>query len=125
MSRNSNLGFHNITDVPDAPEAPLVRDVTATSCLLSWQPPVNDGGSPVLGYYVERSSGFSPRWIRINKDLIPDLDLPVDDLIEGNSYEFRVLAANKAGISKPSESSRTIKAVNPWSKLKFHFMPLA
>ena len=31
-------------------------------------------------------------------------------MIEGNYYEFRVIAVNKAGPSEPSEPSKTIRA---------------
>ncbi|KAK3083483.1 hypothetical protein FSP39_023775 [Pinctada imbricata] len=106
----------NPFDVPDAPNEPIISDVSATSCQLTWQPPANDGGSPVIGYHVERMSGYSPRWVRVTKDLIDGTELSNTDLVEGNTYEFRVLAENKAGLSKPSQSTSPIRAVNPWTK---------
>lgn len=107
--------------VPDAPEAPTADDITATSCKVLWQPPANDGGAPVTGYHLERQSGFSPRWARINKDLIEGTTYDLSDLVEDNTYTFRVTAVNKAGPSKPSKESDTFKAKNPWSK---HFRSL-
>lgn len=101
---------------PDAPAAPTVNDVTKSSAVVTWQPPANDGGSPILGYHLEKKSGFSGRWTRVNKDLIPDTKLPMSDLIEDNTYEFRVIAENKAGPSKPSPPSESIKAKNPWGE---------
>ena len=46
-----------ITDLPGSPSAPDVSDVLCDSCTLTWRPPENDGGTPITGYYVERSSG--------------------------------------------------------------------
>ncbi len=39
-----------------------------------------------------------------------------NDLIEGTEYEFRVLAENEAGISKPSESTGIFKAKDLFTK---------
>lgn len=84
---------------------------------MSWQPPANDGGAPITGYQLERQSGFSPRWAPVNKDLIEGTTYDLSDLVEDNTYIFRVKAVNKAGPSNPSEPSETYKAKNPWSKL--------
>ena len=101
-------------DVPVAPAAPKVDDITATSCSLSWAPPTDDGGSPVTGYYVERKSSISPRWVRVNKSPITDLTLPISELLEGTEYEFRVIAVNKKGESSPSTPSTSFLAKNPY-----------
>lgn len=46
----------NITmqDVPSAPQDVDVTDVFQTSCQVSWKPPADDGGSPLLHYVVEK-----------------------------------------------------------------------
>lgn len=41
-------------DVPTPPQDVDVKDVFATNCVVSWKPPVDDGGSPLLRYVVER-----------------------------------------------------------------------
>jgi len=104
--------------VPDAPGAPVVSGVTATTCQLSWTSPEYDGGSAVIGYFVERQSNISPRWIRINKSAVNDTSLPVNDLVEGTEYIFRAIAINKKGESKPSLPSENTLAKNPIGKLK-------
>ena len=38
-----------MSDKPTAPLEPEVNEVTAESCKLSWQPPKDDGGSPISG----------------------------------------------------------------------------
>lgn len=37
------------TDIPDPPEAPNVVDVGEDWCIMNWEPPAYDGGSPILG----------------------------------------------------------------------------
>lgn len=39
------------TDVPDPPQAPNVTEVGEDWCVMTWEPPANDGGSPILGTY--------------------------------------------------------------------------
>ena len=87
-------------------------DVTKSSCNLTWEEPEYDGGSPVTGYYVEKLSGA--RWLKVNKKPIKARDIAIDDLIDGSDYEFRVLAENDAGISKPSETTGRFKAKDPY-----------
>lgn len=38
-----------VTDIPDPPVAPNVTDVGDDWCIMTWEPPVYDGGSPILG----------------------------------------------------------------------------
>ncbi len=65
---------------------------------------------------MERRVGTSPRWIRITPHPILDTSYRVDDLIDGNSYDFRVLAENKVGFSQPSQPSGGVMARDPWDR---------
>lgn len=46
--------FHFLfaTDIPDPPVAPNVTDVGDDWCIMTWEPPAYDGGSPILGNYM-------------------------------------------------------------------------
>jgi len=102
--------------VPDAPSAPQVAEVCSTSCVLSWQPPASDGGTPVTGYVIERRTGL--HWLPLKKK-VTTTSLTIQDLMEGTKYEFRVLAENKIGLSKPSPACQPFVAKDPWGKCDY------
>ena len=91
-------------------------NLTKSSCTLSWKAPEFDGGSDIHGYYVERCSGFSTRWIKVNKSLISATSMEIRDLVEFNDYVFRVIAENDAGLGKPSEPTSKIIAKDPYDR---------
>ncbi|XP_077355387.1 myosin-binding protein C, slow-type isoform X4 [Festucalex cinctus] len=95
-----------VVDIPDSPEAPLVPVVGGDWCTMTWEAPKYDGGSPILGYYIERKKKQSSRWMRINFDLIKETTYEPKKMIEGVPYEVRIFAVNAIGVSKPSEPSK-------------------
>ncbi|XP_035763402.1 myosin-binding protein C, slow-type isoform X4 [Neolamprologus brichardi] len=95
-----------VVDIPDPPEAPLVPVVGGDWCSMTWEPPKYDGGSPILGYYIERKKKQSSRWMRLNFDLIKETTFEPKKMIEGVPYEVRTFAVNAIGVSKPSEPSK-------------------
>ncbi|XP_015277583.1 PREDICTED: myosin-binding protein C, slow-type isoform X7 [Gekko japonicus] len=95
-----------VVDIPDPPAAPNVIEVGEDWCIMTWEPPVYDGGSPILGYYIERKKKQSSRWMRLNFDLIKETTFEPKKMIEGVAYEVRVFAVNAIGTSKPSMPSK-------------------
>ena len=83
-------------------------------CLLSWEPPKENGGTEVTGYYVERCLAGSSRWIKVAKDSITGLETRLDGLVEGNEYQFRIIAENKVGQGPPSSATKPCLAKDPW-----------
>lgn len=80
---------------------------------MSWERPVNDGGSPIIGYSIERKERNSLLWVRANETLVRPTEYSCYGLIDGLEYTFRVSAVNKAGQSKPSKSTDIITARTP------------
>jgi len=73
---------------------------------------------------VERSTtGRTSRWIRITRDAVNDTKYRVTELVEGNEYQFRIMAENRIGVGPPGPPSETILAKDPWGELP-HFMPI-
>lgn len=60
----------------------------------------------MIHYLVERRERKSARWVKVNRDGAHlDTTMKVCGLTEGNIYQFRVTAINKAGESEASEVS--------------------
>ena len=105
-----------VADVPNAPRKILVEDLGSNHVTLTWEEPDFDGGSKVAGYYIEKRQGSSSRWTRMNKGVLTAPMFTVKDLVEDQEYDFRVVAENDAGESKPSESTGNIVTRDPFSK---------
>ncbi|XP_069829394.1 myosin-binding protein C, slow-type isoform X4 [Dendropsophus ebraccatus] len=95
-----------VVDIPDAPLAPDVTEVGEDWCTMKWEPPLYDGGCPILGYFIERKKKQSSRWMRLNFELCKETNFEPKKMIEGVAYEVRVFAVNSIGISKPSMPSK-------------------
>uniref|UniRef100_A0A8C8VEL6 Titin n=1 Tax=Pelusios castaneus TaxID=367368 RepID=A0A8C8VEL6_9SAUR len=99
--------------VPGPPGTPQAIAVTKESITISWNEPVTDGGSPILGYHVERKERNSILWQTVSKALVIGNIFKSIGLTDGIAYEFRVIAENMAGKSKPSKPSEPVFALDP------------
>ncbi|XP_061085205.1 myosin-binding protein C, slow-type-like isoform X2 [Conger conger] len=96
-----------VVDIPDPPEPPLISEIGGDWCSMTWEPPHYDGGSPILGYFIERKKKQSSRWMRLNFDLCKETTFEPKKMIEGVPYEVRVFAVNAIGPSRASEPSKS------------------
>ena len=55
----------SLTDRPDAPRFPVVENIRDDSVVLSWKPPLNDGGSFITEYVIEKCEPPATNWIRV------------------------------------------------------------
>ncbi|CAK9301085.1 unnamed protein product [Gordionus sp. m RMFG-2023] len=100
----------NPFDEPDKPGQPQVTDWDKDHVDLEWSPPLNDGGSPITAFLIEKKDPLSGTWVKV-KEVPPNQPkATIDNLLEGGEYSFRVKAVNKAGPSQPSDPSRAIIA---------------
>ncbi|XP_072527470.1 myosin-binding protein C, cardiac-type [Salminus brasiliensis] len=105
-----------VVDVPDPPQAPRILSVGEDSCVVQWDPPLFDGGQPVLGYVLERKKKKSYRWMRLNFDPYKETTYEAKRMIEGMTYEMRVYAVNAIGMSRPSSASEPFVPIAPSSE---------
>jgi titin len=89
--------------------------------LVSWTPPLDNGGSPITGYWLEKREEGGAYWSRVSRAPITKVGLKsvefnVPRLIEGVKYQFRAMAINAAGIGPPSEPSDPAVAGDPICK---------
>uniref|UniRef100_A0A3B3R4Y6 Immunoglobulin superfamily member 22 n=1 Tax=Paramormyrops kingsleyae TaxID=1676925 RepID=A0A3B3R4Y6_9TELE len=87
---------------PGTTSQPQITDVTKDTAMVTWSPPAQDGGAPVLGYIIERRKKGSNMWVPV-----------MDGLVEDMEYEFRVVSVNRAGPGVPSSSSNSVLAKDP------------
>ncbi|XP_052825204.1 twitchin isoform X2 [Octopus bimaculoides] len=102
-----------VLDKPGIPGEPMeIKDVTADSCKLSWNPPADLGGVDVSGYILEKCEEGSNFWEKV-PGLIAGTSHTVKGLKDGKSYQFRVKAENMYGVSEPLVSKKVV-AKNPF-----------
>lgn len=105
-----------VVDVPDPPQNVRILSVGEDSCVVQWDPPVFDGGQPIIGYVLERKKTKSYRWMRLNFDPYPETTYEAKRMIEGVTYEMRVYAVNSIGMSRHSLASQPFVPVAPTSE---------
>ncbi|XP_036400675.1 titin-like [Megalops cyprinoides] len=98
---------------PGPPGTPVATSVTKGHMVIEWKPPINNGGSPVTGYHLERKEKNSILWTKLNRRIIPDTRFKSNNLEEGIKYEYRVYAENIVGIGVSSKVSECIVARDP------------
>ena len=107
-----------VLDKPTKPEGPLtISDVHKEGCNLKWNNPLDDGGTPIEYFVVEKFSPETGRWIQVGKTREPKME--VSNLTPNQKYKFRVMAVNSEGESEPLNAEQSIIAKNPFGKRVF------
>ncbi|XP_048219602.1 myomesin-1 isoform X2 [Perognathus longimembris pacificus] len=115
-------------EIEGAPAAPLdvvSLDANKDYIIISWKQPAVDGGSPILGYFIDKCEVGTDCWSQCNDTPVKFARFPVTGLIEGRSYLFRVRAVNKTGIGLPSRVSEPVAALDPSEKARLKSRPSA
>uniref|UniRef100_A0A8D1X5H0 Myomesin-3 n=1 Tax=Sus scrofa TaxID=9823 RepID=A0A8D1X5H0_PIG len=96
---------------PGAPGSPLnvqCLNVNRDCLILTWTPPSDTRGNPITGYSIELCQGESEQWVPCHQAPGGTCRCPIQGLIEGQSYRFRVRAISRAGSSVPSKASEPV-----------------
>jgi titin len=94
---------------PSQPFGPLEpKNIRKDSLTLTWQPPKDDGGSPITGYVIEKRENSKGKWTPVDRVGKGITELDVKRLQEGQEYYFRVKAENKKGISEALETEASV-----------------
>ena len=112
--------------LPPVPPGPpcVVRlvETTTTSATLEWEPPLNDNGSEVIGYVVEKKM-FSAKddceWNSVSEEPVPENRIVVSGLKPEQNFEMRVKAVNRAGEGEPCELIGYVKPVESYQEPEF------
>ena len=104
--------------MPSVPEGPLeVTDVTEKTAMLSWKPPKSDGGLPLSGYIIERRDNKRPTWVKVDKVSPDTTTYKANNMLEGNMYNYRIIAENEEGASPALETKEYVKPSKPAGKI--------
>ncbi|CAF90565.1 unnamed protein product, partial [Tetraodon nigroviridis] len=96
---------------PSAPYGITMLSCDGSSITLAWKSPKHCGGSKINAYYIDRRDVDSLVWKEVNQEAVTERICTVDNLVEGTFYEFKVQAANMAGVGLPSVPSLPMKCV--------------
>ena len=98
------------------------EEVRKNSVICKWDPPLDDGGSEIINYTLEKKDNSKVEfgWSSVTSTLRGCRYL-VPKLIEKKEYIFRVVAENKFGPGPPCVSKPLI-AKNPFGMLKFSYL---
>lgn len=96
------------TDIPGPPEPPFeISEIDSDACTLSWHLPLEDGGSNITNYVVEKCDVSRGDWITAVTSVTKTC-CRVGKLVPGQEYIFRVRAENRFGVSEPIISDRAV-----------------
>src|SRR2546428_493420 len=98
--------------VPNPPTGLATPFVSLSQISISWAAPLNDGGSPITGYKIERSTDGGTTWnIIVANTGNTGTWYPNYNLLPSTTYSYRVSAINSVGTgSQSSTASATTSA---------------
>lgn len=103
-------------DTPGPPVNFTFEDVRKNSVVCKWEPPLDDGGSEILNYVLEKKDNSKAEigWVTCTSTL-RHCKYHVTKLIEDKEYLFRVKAENRVGPGPPC-ISKPLAAKDPFCK---------
>jgi len=87
-----------------SPNALRIHDIHSNGCTVTYQPPVIEGSSQIIGYLVQYQTP-NQSWTSLNKRFINNTSVRVTGRHPDTQYQFRVAAVNSDGVGKFSPSS--------------------
>lgn len=103
-SSQSNISSAITFDVIPSPPTGLAATVVSSSQIdLDWNVPSDDGGTPITGYKIERSTNGGVTWnVLVSNTGNVTTAYSNTGIAPNTSYTYRVSAINSEGISSPS-----------------------
>src|SRR5438128_6223397 len=112
-SPSSTASATTLAVAPSPPTGLAATAVSSSQINLSWAPPADNGGSPITGYKIERSTDGGITWTALVANTGSAMTTYSDTaLTPTTTFTYRVSAINAVGTSPPSStaSARTLVA---------------
>jgi hypothetical protein len=110
-SVSGSKSFTCSTTIPDEPTGLTAATVSASEIDLSWVAPVDDGGTAITGYKIERESpvgnGFS---VLVPNTGVNSTTYSDTGLSASTQYNYRVSAVNTIGLGNSSDEAHATTA---------------
>lgn len=87
---------------PSPPVNLVVKEAGSKSATIKWETPLNNGGSEIIGYVIEKKLEFMPKWEKVISIDASNLEYVLQNLKDKSDYLFRVSAENAVGVSVPA-----------------------
>ena len=94
---------------PGKPKNMQFTDVDKDHCTVAWEPPEDDGKSPITGYIVERREKQDKDWKQVGQTPAEVMEFVDNKVIEDKEYYYRIKAVNKAGPGEPCDHGQAVK----------------
>lgn len=111
MSLHLKCNYVFLTDRPGPPEGPVETTETTSSVIeIKWNPPKDDGGSPVTNYIIERMQSGHSLWTKLGDVSADKTTFRDRNVTHGKKYNYRIFAENPEGLSDALETTESIMA---------------
>ena len=105
--------FHvTVLDRPGPPYKIYASDFAGESFTLNWSAPLDNGGSPITNYIIEKCE-VGGSWTKVSS-YVTTCYTRIRNLVVGTAYDFRIYAENQYGISDPGTTDEPIMAKHPF-----------
>ncbi|TRY89362.1 hypothetical protein DNTS_015301 [Danionella cerebrum] len=95
-----------VLDKPGPPQGPVEVNDSTSALELKWNPPKDDGGSPVTNYLIEQQQVGQGTWNKVGDILANNLNFRDRTVTLGKRYIYRIYAENLEGISEALETNK-------------------
>ncbi|XP_077935907.1 myomesin-2 isoform X2 [Gasterosteus aculeatus] len=106
---SSPISVEPALSTPSAPFGITMLSCDGSSMTLAWKSPAHCGGSKINAYYIDKRNADTLLWNEVNMTGVTERLCSIDNLTEGVFYEFKIQAANMAGVGVPSAPSAPMK----------------
>uniref|UniRef100_A0A8C8DH75 Myomesin 2 n=1 Tax=Oryzias sinensis TaxID=183150 RepID=A0A8C8DH75_9TELE len=105
LSQYQHINIDFLMSPPSAPYDIALLNCDGRSMVLNWKKPLHSGGAEVKEYYVDKRRSGTALWREVHIPPVHERLYKVEGLTEGAVYQFRVYAANLAGLGPASKHS--------------------